>query len=153
MKVRSEMPLSIEARIEPELKSFVVPKLVLQPIVENAIVHGLDEKDELHIVVHAYREQGRIYMAIEDDGGGMEEEQLVWLNRQLNASSDLELDPDAEDYAPYERVGLRNVIQRLKLTYGSAEMKLITNAAGGITVILSIPIPIPIPSGQEVSHV
>ncbi|WP_435166066.1 cache domain-containing sensor histidine kinase [Paenibacillus glycanilyticus] len=153
MKVRSEMPLSIEVRIEPELKSFVVPKLVLQPIVENAIVHGLDEKDELHIVVHAYREQGRIYIAIEDDGGGMEEEQLVWLNRQLNASSDLELDPDAEDYVPYERVGLRNVIQRLKLTYGSAEMKLIANAAGGITVILSIPIPSPIPAGKEVSHV
>lgn len=151
MKVRSEMPLSLEARIEPELKGFVVPKLVLQPIVENAIVHGLDEKDELHIVVHAYREQGRIYMAIEDDGCGMEEEQLVWLNRRINVSSDM--DPDAEEYAPYERVGLLNVIQRLKLTYGSAEMKLRSNAAGGITVILAIPIPSPIPSVQEVSHV
>ncbi|MGO4108275.1 histidine kinase [Paenibacillus sp. YAF4_2] len=143
MKVRSEMPLTFEAELDPELRSFVVPKLVLQPLVENAIVHGLDDKDELSIILRARQEHGRLFIEIEDDGSGMDAGQLALLNRQLTAS-------DSEEYASYERVGLRNVIQRLKLTYGFAEMELRSNAKGGITVFLVLPIPY---ERQEVPHV
>ncbi|AIQ48933.1 helicase Ski2 [Paenibacillus sp. FSL R7-0273] len=135
MNVRNEMELQLEFGLTPDLEKFAVPKLVLQPLVENAIVHGLVDRENPRIALSASREQGIVTIIIADNGWGMEEELLVALNRQLN-------DPESEEYAAYRRVGLRNVIQRLRLTFGpGAAMELCTNAQGGISAVLSIPVP------------
>ncbi|WP_342424034.1 histidine kinase [Paenibacillus sp. FSL E2-0178] len=135
MNVRNEMELQLEFTLAPELEKFVVPKLVLQPLVENAIIHGLVDREDPRIALTASQEQGTVTIVIEDNGWGMEKEELLALNRQLN-------DPESEEYATYQRVGLRNVIQRLRLTFGpDAAMKLCVNDQGGISAVLSIPVP------------
>ncbi|WP_151734090.1 sensor histidine kinase [Paenibacillus tengchongensis] len=135
MQVRSEMLLDMKFFIEPELARLIVPKLVLQPLVENAIVHGLADQEQPRITVNARREQGMIVIDIADNGDGIGEEQRLRLNRQLN-------EPDSGDYAAYPRVGLRNVIQRLRLTFGpAASLELRPGEGAGTIVHLRFPAP------------
>lgn len=146
MKIRNEIPLELEADLEPGLELMVIPKLILQPLIENAIVHGLVDKHDAKITVRARREPDRITIEVEDNGSGMEENLLKSLNHRLQSD-------DTEQYASYERVGLINVVQRLKLTFGSAAtMTLCRNARGGVTAFLHIPVRDPnvfLPGGRH----
>ncbi|WP_438347621.1 sensor histidine kinase [Paenibacillus sp. FA6] len=134
MKIRNEIPVEWVLDLEPSLKQLVIPKLMLQPLIENAIVHGLVDNPQAKISIHASREQDWIRIEIEDNGSGMEEELLSGLNDQLQFN-------DNEQYASYTRVGLINVVQRLRLSFGpTATMSLCHNAMGGVTAILQIPV-------------
>ncbi|GIP31704.1 sensor histidine kinase [Paenibacillus sp. J2TS4] len=133
MKIRNEIPLELKVDLEPGLEQTVIPKLILQPLIENAIVHGLMDKHDAVITVRARSGDG-IAVEIEDNGCGMGEELMKELNGRL--SSD-----DTEAYSSYERVGLINVIQRLRLTFGpSATLTLRSNPLGGISAVLHIPV-------------
>lgn len=132
MKIRNEIPLQLVVELEDGLDGLVVPKLALQPLVENAIVHGLTDEPEPIIRIQGRRKAGRVVIAIEDNGCGMEERELKRLNAQL--ASD-----DEGQHSAYERVGLVNVLQRLRLTFGpSTTMEMRRNAHGGVTVVLTL---------------
>jgi two-component system sensor histidine kinase YesM len=90
-----------------------IPKLILQPIVENAIYHGLlpAEKKGL-IIVKGYRKDKNIYFKIVDNGVGIQAAKVDEINKIL--SGELKTD-DQQKY-----FGLRNVNQRLKLMYGGS---------------------------------
>lgn len=90
-----------------------IPKLILQPIVENAIYHGLlpAEKKGL-IIVKGYRENKNIYFKIADNGVGIKKDKVVEINKIL--SGEIETDEHQKYF------GLRNVDQRLKLMYGGS---------------------------------
>lgn len=134
MKVRNEIPVDLEIDLEPGTEQLIIPKLILQPLIENAIVHGLMEKMDAKLSVRARKTYRGITIEIEDNGRGMEKAQLFALNQQLEPS-------DAEQYSSYKRVGLINVVQRLKLTFGpAAAISLTQNAKSGITVIVYIPV-------------
>lgn len=134
MKIRNEIPVELKVDLEPGLEQTVIPKLILQPIIENAIVHGLMDRPDAVITVRARSADDRMTIEIEDNGCGMEEELMKELNGRL--SSD-----DTEAYSSYERVGLINVIQRLRLTFGpSAALTLCSNPLGGTSAILHIPV-------------
>jgi two-component system sensor histidine kinase YesM len=103
--------LGFELDIEPSSLQVRVPPLIVQPLVENAVVHGLESKEEGGCVVirTTMSDDGiRLIIEISDNGEGMSEERL----KQLMESLD-----DMEDREGY-RIGMRNVHQRLKLTYG-----------------------------------
>lgn len=134
MKIRNEIPLELVVDLEPDLKQWVIPKLMLQPLIENAIVHGLVDNPDAKISIHARRDQNCIMIDIEDNGSGMEEEQLSVLNHQLQSN-------DTDQHASYTRVGLINVVQRLRLSFGpTATLCLYQNNMGGVTAFLQIPI-------------
>ena len=85
-------------------------KLSLQPLVENAIYHGIKKKEEFGtIVISGYEEAGVIYLKVFDDGIGMSEEQLKALTESLASDSVNE---------EVNHFGLRNVKHRLKLYFG-----------------------------------
>ena len=65
-----------------ELEDAIIPKLILQPMVENAIVHGLKDRDGGHIFLNAYERENRLTVDIEDDGRGMSEGMLTVLNNR-----------------------------------------------------------------------
>src|SRR5690606_4767800 len=68
--------------ISPDIGRIVVPKLILQPIVENSIVHGLEEKlEDGHIDISGMLENGDVVISIRDDGVGMEKEKEEHLNK------------------------------------------------------------------------
>ena len=89
--------------IQEDALSYSVPKLILQPLVENAIEHGLDvsEKEEKWLKISVCKEKDALIMAVEDNGMGMSEEQ-------------------AKSIITYRSkgYGVRNVNDRITLLYG-----------------------------------
>ncbi len=87
--------------------------LLLQPVVENAVIHGLEgEEKEGHITVSVYRSrkerEERLFIDIEDDGEGMAEEALEKLRADI----------EVRDMGRSKSIGLYNINQRIKLHYG-----------------------------------
>lgn len=118
----------------PQKRLQPVIKLLLQPFVENAIVHGFERKQESGYVYISGREKdGKMEFVIEDDGAGMEQE---------DADKLLEGD-NPEDY-PNLRIGhyaIRNIKERLTLRYGDDyELKIFSKKGEGTKVYILIPI-------------
>ena len=94
--------LDYDIKENPEFDKLVLPKLVLQPLVENALYHGIKEKDgKGHIKLSVEKEEATLVMIIEDDGVGFQVAEEA-SQTQLKRGG----------------VGLKNVDQRLKLHFG-----------------------------------
>ncbi|WP_187274147.1 sensor histidine kinase [Paenibacillus sp. N3.4] len=135
MKMRSDLPVELDISIADEVASIEVPKLLLQPIVENAIVHGLaDSETEPRITLEACERNGMLEISVQDNGKGITPSRLQELNELLEQGN-------GEPQASYKRIGLLNVMQRLQLTYGpSAKIRLENNKEQGTLVLLRIPL-------------
>jgi two-component system LytT family sensor kinase len=119
--------LDITVRMAPEVLPVAIPFLVVQPIVENAIRHGLERKEEKgHISVSGFGEGPLCVIEVEDDGVGMHPD----LARSLLAGT-----------GPESRgVGLANVDQRLRAVYGPEYGLVIETALGeGTKVTVRVP--------------
>ena len=98
--------------IDPALHERYMLKIVLQPLVENAIYHGIKRRrGRGQITVTGRRQAGGMYFAVEDNGMGMTPERLAEVRASLQNGAPL--DPDGKG-----GYGLRNVEQRLRLYYG-----------------------------------
>ncbi|MCM1121625.1 MAG: sensor histidine kinase [Eubacterium sp.] len=100
--------IEVEIEVDEGLYSKKVIKLILQPLVENAVVHGLEQKIEDGEVRVRVQKKWDNFIAffVEDNGCGMEEEKVQQLHDSLQAGKEL------------TGVGLANIYQRLKLFYG-----------------------------------
>ena len=99
--------------IPEELYAYQILKLTLQPLVENALYHGIKNKrGRGHIRVSGWKEEGRLVFRVWDDGKGMEPERLDKVRRLIAGEEEV----DRSDPSGF---GLFNVAQRLKLNYGS----------------------------------
>lgn len=131
MRMRTEVNVELKVEMEDQVKDSSLPKLLLQPFIENAIVHGFSEKTTGEITIRANKMDQSIFIMISDNGKGMSENQLFELNRMLKS--------DVEETS-YNRVGLMNIAKRLKLYYGSnTDIELQQNENGGITIVIQIP--------------
>lgn len=121
-KERYEEKLSYEIFAPEELLDYTVPKIILQPIVENSIYHGIKPLDGPgKITITLSEEKERLIFTVTDNGVGF----------QPAAA------PDSEEAVRLGSVGLRNVDERLKLYYGQAFGITIQSAPGeGCTVRL-----------------
>lgn len=94
-----------------EIMDKYIPRLLLQPLVENAIYHGiLKSQRKGLIIVKGYLKDGDIYFEIIDNGVGIDQERVEEINQILQGKK------EAEDEKQY--FGLRNVNQRIKLKFG-----------------------------------
>ena len=92
-----------------------MPKLTLQPVVENAIIHGLEPKrSKGTIIVRATSTTSRMIISVEDDGVGMDIETLNSLNARLSEGEDFSSARLSTDSG----IALTNVNQRIRLIYG-----------------------------------
>ena len=116
--------------MEEAAKNCRILKLLLQPIVENAIIHGFSNRLEdglLFLSVHRKEEMIRIDMS--DNGNGMDEYRI---QRILNG--------EEKSSSTFLRVGIKNIIDRLKLQYAGRCTFTIMSAPGcGTTVHISFP--------------
>ncbi|WP_219996675.1 sensor histidine kinase [Paenibacillus sp. tmac-D7] len=109
---RYEGKLNYEIRVAEELEGCSVLKLILQPLVENAIYHGIKTKrGSGRIRIEAVKEQHKIRLRVEDDGLGMKPEQIEYVRMGLQGSENPEFKSG---------YGLFNVHERIRLTYGSS---------------------------------
>lgn len=102
--------LTIEKDIDEELMEHTVPRLILQPVIENAIEHGVVPRGSGKVCIRAYREGDYLYLEIENDGT-MTEKEAQTIKRLL----DPEYDTSKESSG---NMGIANVNQRLRILYG-----------------------------------
>ena len=119
--------------VTPEAESALIPRMCLQPLIENAVTHGLEERlDSGHLAVRAAVEAGELVIDVSDNGQGIPPERLQALEEVLRH-------PDLE--APEQSgVGLSNVARRIHLARGNAFGISIDSAPGeGTTVTIRLP--------------
>jgi two-component system LytT family sensor kinase len=118
--------LTVRLRIAPETLSTVIPFLSVQPLVENAVRHGLEPGEHGGVITIASLDDGtHTEITVEDDGAGMDPAALAALL-------------DADSSSPH--VGLRNVDTRLRQLYGSGGGLVVeTNVGAGTLVRMRVP--------------
>ncbi len=125
--VRFGSKLEVVKDVAPDTLDRPVPSMILQPIVENSIKHGLAPKvGGGRVVVRSHRQDGRIVIEVEDNGLGMSDDRL----EQAAAGAG----------GPGGGIGLRNVAERLRVMYGDRSgLRLTRTPGGGTTVRVEIP--------------
>ena len=126
--MRFEDKIRLSVGIPEMLYDYSIPKIILQPLVENAILHGIFEGDVEFgtIRMDGRIEEGDIILRIQDDGAGMSEETLSDIPSGVASS-------EAHGY------GIRNINERLKLYYGNEYGLSYSSAPGaGTTVEIKI---------------
>jgi two-component system sensor histidine kinase YesM len=112
------------------LLSYPIPKLSLQPLVENAIYHGLElKKGKGSMCIRAFSDRNRVIISISDDGVGMIPEKLGEIQQILKR------------HKQSDQLGLANVLERIQIHYGEAYgLEIESILYGGTTVNLVLPL-------------
>jgi len=124
-KMRYEDKFDYSIRCDPGLRTRQVMRLTLQPLVENAIYHGIKERrGHGTLLVEAKVDGGDLLLVVSDDGVGMTEETLAQLAESLE-----------EGGSPIGGYGIHNVHERIRLTFGKPYGLSFTSAYGEGTVV------------------
>ena len=129
-KMRYKDKLEFEISIDESIRHAEIVKLVLQPIVENAIYHGIKYKDEIGLIrIEGFEKDGKIVIMIKDNGAGMDKETLEHI-----------LEENKENYRS-NGVGIYNVHMRLQLYYGpDYGIKYESRLGAGTIATVTIPV-------------
>lgn len=132
-KARYKDKLNYSISVDPELNNVQVVKLVLQPIVENAIYHGIKERrGPGNITITGEEVDGNLVLYVKDDGVGIPEERLCKLNESLAVSFDSLEETRNRKAIGY---GVMNVQARIRLTFGEPYGLSIESEQGKGTIV------------------
>lgn len=107
-----------------------VPKLIIQPIVENSIEHGFTGMKEGHIRICAEEDEGDIHIVVSDNGAGFGPGKLKEIQEQLHSGGE----PRGES------IGIQNVHRRIQSIYGARYgIRILSEASRNTSVIITIP--------------
>jgi two-component system LytT family sensor kinase len=132
-QVRFEGRLHVAIDVHPDIAAEPVPSLLLQPLVENALKHGLAPRPGAgHLWISAANEGDDVCLKVEDDGVGLDAD---------IAPAGYRVSTGADTPAPAaDGVGLTNIARRLSVLYGArASLRLQPRGTGGASVIVRIP--------------
>lgn len=134
-KKRFTTRFNFEIDMEPSIQHFRMPKLLLQPLVENAIIHAIEPSGgNGHIHVKAYTADSWIILEVVDNGLGMPESQVKHLN-EAPAQQPMK---NLQMNAPHSGMALSNIKERLALFYEQAEFEIVSREGLGTRVQLRI---------------
>lgn len=137
MNMRQKEKIHVEISVDEEAYSERFPRFILQPIIENSIIHGLNQGAGT-IIVKSEIKEDRLVIVIEDNGQGMDMETLQLLRSKLNPSSGIENGIHRHNKG-FSSLGLSNVYERMYITFGKAFQMDIQSLPGeGTKVILTI---------------
>lgn len=136
MKLRWQERLQISVACEQALLQQKVPKLMIQPLVENAIVHGIEPLPEGgKVSVSIYARSERFYIQVADNGIGMTAQQVEQLRQRLQQSNELMVQQSKRG------IGLYNIHRLLKLHYGEGfGLSISSTRQAGTTMTLELPL-------------
>lgn len=121
--------LKVEWKVDDSLLQVKVPRLILQPLLENAVVHGIEQVKNGIIEIQIYHDETRIYVKVFNSGKPMTSEDLEKINGILSGSpGSIKAEP-----GQHTSLGIRNVNERIKLIYGAQYGLSITPASDGKT--------------------
>lgn len=123
--------------VEKDVENCYIPKLILQPVIENAIYHGLELKlGEGKIRIHITAADSKLKITVTDDGLGMRPEKVDELNRDYDIGKD-----GSEISNRHNGVAMRNIKKRLKLYWGDRTYMYVASELGnGTQIHMSMPL-------------
>ncbi|MFC0026192.1 cache domain-containing sensor histidine kinase [Neobacillus cucumis] len=138
MNMRQKEKVIVEISISEEANTVMIPRFILQPIIENSIIHGLSQSAGT-IKVNTKVKGNETIIVIEDDGHGMDEEALKHLRRKITLANDADYSINKSKKG-FSSLGLSNVYERMYMTFGQEfKMEIKSEIGKGTQVILSIP--------------
>ncbi|OUS76424.1 hypothetical protein B1748_12125 [Paenibacillus sp. MY03] len=119
--------LQVIVDIPDDMLDLAIPRLLIQPIIENAIIHGIEpHPDGGQLTIRGERREGENRIIVEDDGPGLDEQGRLMLSKKINM-------PLSDEIG----CGLWNVHQRLRLQFSpESGLQFESNSSGGLRVIL-----------------
>ena len=138
MNMRQKEKVNVELSVHEETHTVMIPRFILQPIIENSIIHGLNQSAGTIRVITKLNENELIIL-IEDDGQGMDGETLKKLQSKLILSNDSD-DSLIPNKKGFSSLGISNVYERMFMTFGQEfKMEIKSEVGKGTQVSLFIP--------------
>ena len=133
LNVRYSGMIRYEKELDEQYASVRMPRMILQPLVENAFDHGIKGREDGGTIrIRLQRGEGRILIRVEDDGKGISQERIASI---MEGRSRPEEGSDSSN-----GIGIMNVMERLRLYYGIEDVMLIESSSGsGACVTVRIP--------------
>lgn len=135
LNIRNDYTITLNIDIDDSLLNIEIPKMTLQPLIENAFVHAI-EKEEKDATLKVYstlsEDKTKVFLTVQDFGCGMSEEQITLLQEYL-ADESFERNSTGS-------IGLKNIQQRLTVFFGN-DYKIIIKSKLGEGTSISVPIP------------
>lgn len=116
--------IRFEVEVEDDIMDYLIPKITIQPFLENAIIHGINEKEFARgvVLLNGWMEDGLITLSVTDDGVGMTEEKKASSNQGSH-------------------YGMENIEKRMRLFYGEEASLQVESSPGiGTCVIITVPV-------------
>jgi len=131
MKIRYSDNFEVDFEVDKGCLDYKVPRLIIQPILENSIIHGFEDMEDIgHIIIQVYEKDGQVIFNIEDNGQGMTGEAI-----KAVLSGGKKEDP------MYRGIGVSNVNRRIQLNYGKEYGITMDSELGEYThTVIKIPI-------------
>lgn len=129
-QLRYGYSFEFEIYVEHEVRNVRIYKLLVQPIVENAIIHGLKDMEGglLRVDIGFAEQPERIHVIVEDNGAGMEQDKVDFYNERNR------------DWSHSEGIGLANIFERMQLYYGE-EAEWHISSMRGLGTVMEILLP------------
>lgn len=116
---------------DEQLEHFPVPKLMIQPLVENAIEHGFEDRKEGNLSIVVEDAGNEIYIAVTNDGTVADSAEVEQINNMLSSQ---------DTYKQNKSIGLLNLNQRLKSCFGiQAQVKMLSREGMNTSIVITIP--------------
>jgi len=133
MKIRYGNKLSYSIDIDKTMMDIYIPKLIIQPLVENSLKFGTNKEPPWDIKIYGQIRDGYWNIEVQDNGPGFNEEKLKIINKKIKDIDQSGLLPSLE----IEGMGLLNIYIRLKLVYKNGmTFKITENQLGGTIIII-----------------
>lgn len=130
IEIRFSDRIDVEYDIDETLLDRPCYKMIIQPIVENAVSHGVEKLSQKGRIVIAVRRDGDVFVRVSDNGAGMSREKLAEVTASLSAADD----------GDNSHIGLRNVNRRIELHYGKPYGVSVESSEGvGTDVTIRLP--------------
>lgn len=136
IEIRFNNKYQLEIEAEEEALKYQVPKLIIQPIVENSLHHGLRPKEEGKIEIVVGKGRDYLEITIMDNGVGMSEEKVEKFNLVMISDQ-----PGIRNKENWESIGIKNVSDRIRLMFG-LEYGLTIDSCEGIGTIVKYKLPL-----------
>lgn len=133
-KIRYKDSFEFVLDMDPSILEYKTVKIILQPLVENALKHGINKNDTKGIISLIGRKiEEDIVLKVVDNGKGMEQEQVEYLNESITEMKDVSAESSG--------FGLLNVCQRIKLNFGSNYgISIVSRLGEGTIVTIILPV-------------
>lgn len=141
-QIRYGDKIHYECEMGAETEQCLVPALIIQPIVENAIFHGIEAKEEAGlIIVESVVSEGVLLITVSDDGVGLDGKELARMTAQF----------DEREYQSGRSIGILNVLNRIKINFGE-EYGLTVESEPGIGTSVTMRLPAVLKEMQGVNY-